>query len=85
MISLQAESTMVLNQNAIEDPKNAVKFTHPGAWGIDTLMKIVTGVELEYDAQYVWKRKNNGLWMTGQGKVRNAIDIMIGFNPNCID
>ena len=72
-------------QNAIEDPKNAVKFTHPGAWGIDTLMKIVTGVELEYDAQYVWKRKNNGLWMTGQGKVRNAIDIMIGFNPNCID
>jgi len=71
--------------NAIEDPKNAVKFTHPGAWGIDTLMKIVTGVELEYDAQYVWKRKNNGLWMTGQGKVRNAIDIMIGFNPNCID
>ena len=71
--------------NAIEDPKNAVKYTHPGAWGIDTLMKIVTGVELEYDAQYVWKRKNNGLWMTGQGKVRNAIDIMIGFNPNCID
>ena len=47
-------------------------------------MKIVTGVELEYDAEYVWKRKNNGLWMTGQGKVRNAIDIMIGFNPNCI-
>jgi len=71
-------------QNAIEDPKNAVKFTHPGAWGIDTLMKIVTGVELEYDAEYVWKRKNNGLWYGAQGKVPNAIDIMIGFNPNCI-
>ena len=54
-------------------------------WGIDTLMKIVTGVELEYDAQYVWKRKNNGLWYSSQGKAPNAIDIMIGFNPNCID
>jgi len=71
-------------QNAIEDPKNAVKFTHPGAWGIDTLMKIVTGVELEYDAEYVWKRMNNGLWYGAQGQVRNGIDIMIGFNPNCI-
>ena len=73
-----------IQDNAIEDPKNARKFTHPGAWGIDTLMKIVTGVELEYDAQYVWKRKNNGLWYSSQGKVPNAIDIMIGFNPNCI-
>ena len=73
-----------IQDNAIEDPKNARKFTHPGAWGIDTLMKIVTGVELEYDAEYVWKRKNNGLWYSSQGKVPNAIDIMIGFNPNCI-
>jgi len=73
-----------IQDNAIEDPKNARKFTHPGAWGIDTLMKIVTGVELEYDAEYAWKRKNNGLWYGAQGKVPNAIDIMIGFNPNCI-
>ena len=73
-----------IQDNAIEDPKNAVKHTHTGAWGIDTLMKIVTGVELEYDAQYSWARMNNGLWYNSQGKVPNAIDIMIGFNPNCI-
>ena len=44
-------------------------------------MKIVTGIELEQESQYIWLRKNNGLWYG----VRNGIDTLIGFNPNCID
>ena len=43
-------------------------------------MKVITGVELEYDAQYMWLRKSNGLWYG----VRDGIDDLIGFNPNCI-
>ena len=61
--------------NAIEDPKNAIKHTHQMAIAIDTLMKIVTGVELEHDAVYLQKRK----W-----DMKFGIDETIGFNPNCI-
>jgi len=60
--------------NAIEDPKNAIKHTHQMAIAIDTLMKIVTGVELEHDAVYLQKRKYH---------TKDGIDDLIGFNPNC--
>ena len=62
--------------NAIEDPKNAIKHTHQMAIAIDTLMKIVTGVELEHDAVYLQKRTYH---------MKDGIDESIGFNPNCID
>ena len=46
------------------------------AFALDTLMKIVTGVELEHDAVYLQKR---------QWDMKFGIDETIGFNPNCID
>jgi hypothetical protein len=64
--------------NAIEDPTNAIKHTHQMAIAIDTLMKIVTGVELEYDPVYLQKRR----YQIGKSY---GIDELIGFNPNCID
>jgi len=45
------------------------------AFALDTLMKIITGVELENDAVYLWKRKHHA---------KDGIDELIGFNPNCI-
>ena len=62
--------------NAIEDPKNANKHTHQFAIAIDTLMKIVTGVELESDPVYLQKRK----YQIGKSY---GIDELIGFPPNC--
>ena len=58
------------------NPKDAKKHTHQMAFAIDTLMKIVTGVELEHDTVYLDKRD----WHAKFG-----IDEWIGFNPNCID
>ena len=63
------------NTNITEDPKLAKKHTHQMAIAIDTLMKIVTGVELEDDAVYLQKRKYH---------TKDGIDDLIGFNPNCI-
>ena len=63
------------NINITEDPKLAQKHTHQMAIAIDTLMKIVTGVELEHDAVYLQKRKYH---------TKDGIDDLIGFNPNCI-
>ena len=63
------------NTNITEDPKLAKKHTHQMAIAIDTLMKIVTGIELEHDAVYLQKRKYH---------TKDGIDDLIGFNPNCI-
>ena len=60
--------------NAIEDPKNAIKHTHQQAFALGTLMKVITGVELEHDAVYLQKRKYHA---------KDGIDDLIGFNPNC--
>jgi len=62
--------------NAIEDPKNANKHTHQFAIAIDTLMKIVTGLELENDPVYLQKRR----YQIGKSY---GIDELIGFPPNC--
>ena len=62
--------------NAIEDPKNANKHTHQYAIAIDTLMKIVTGLELENDPVYLQKRR----YQIGKSY---GIDELIGFPPNC--
>ena len=56
------------------NPKDAKKHTHQVAFAIDTLMKIVTGVELEHDTVYLDKRKYHA---------KDGIDDLIGFNPNC--
>jgi tetratricopeptide (TPR) repeat protein len=64
------------NHNAINDPNNAMKHTHQFAIAIDTLMKIVTGVELEFDPMYLQKRR----YQIGKSY---GIDELIGFPPNC--
>jgi hypothetical protein len=56
------------------NPKDAKKHTHQMAFAIDTLMKIVTGVELEHDTVYLDKREYHA---------KDGIDDLIGFNPNC--
>ena len=62
--------------NAIEDPSNAIKHTHQYAIALDTLMKIITGVELAYDPKYLKKRE----YQLGKSY---GVDELIGFNPNC--
>ena len=52
--------------------KNARMHTHQDALAIDTLMEMITGVKLETDPTYLYKRANSG------------IDDLIGFNANCI-
>ena len=47
--------------------------THPEAFGIDTLMLEMYGIELAHDRIYLERRKKSG------------IDNNIGFNPNCIN
>jgi hypothetical protein len=60
--------------NAINDPENAKKNTHEMAFALDTLMKILTGVELEHDPVYLsWRKKS----------MRQGVDQLVGFNPNC--
>ena len=64
------------NHNAIEDPNNAIKHTHQMAVAIDTLMKIVTGLELQNDPVYLQKRR----YQIGKSY---GIDELIGFPPDC--
>ena len=52
--------------------KNARMHTHQDALAIDTLMEMITGVKLETDPTYLYKRSDSG------------IDDLIGFNANCI-
>ena len=63
------------NINKISDPSNAIKHTHQMAIGIDKLMEVVTGIRLENDPVYLQKRNNH---------LKDGIDDLIGFNPNCI-
>ena len=63
------------NRNKISDPSNAIKHTHQMAIAIDKLMEIVTGIKLENDPVYLQKRKMH---------LKDGIDDLIGFNPNCI-
>jgi hypothetical protein len=63
------------NRNKISDPSNAIKHTHQMAIAIDKLMEVVTGIELENDPVYLQKRKMH---------LKDGIDDLIGFNPNCI-
>jgi len=61
--------------NKISSEDSANLHTHHMAFALDTLMKMITGVELEHDAVYLKKRTNH---------MRDGIDDLIGFNPNCI-
>ena len=63
------------NRNKISDPSNAIKHTHQMAIAIDKLMEVVTGIKLENDPVYLKKRKYH---------LKDGIDDLIGFNPNCI-
>ena len=63
------------NRNKISDPSNAIKHTHQMAIAIDKLMEVVTGIKLENDPVYLQKRKMH---------LKEGIDDLIGFNPNCI-
>ena len=63
------------NINKISDPSNAIKHTHQMAIAIDKLMEVVTGITLENDPVYLQKRKMH---------LKDGIDDLIGFNPNCI-
>jgi len=62
--------------NKISSKDSARMHTSHMSFALDTLMKIVTGVELEHDAVYLQKR---------QWDMKFGIDETIGFNPNCID
>ena len=63
------------NRNKISDPSNAIKHTHQMAIAVDKLMEVVTGIKLENDPVYLQKRKMH---------LKDGIDDLIGFNPNCI-
>jgi hypothetical protein len=63
------------NRNKISDPSNAIKHTHQMAIAIDKLMEVITGIKLENDPVYLQKRKMH---------LKDGIDDLIGFNPNCI-
>ena len=63
------------NRNKISDPSNAIKHTHQMAIAIDKLMEVITGIKLENDPVYLQKRKMH---------LKEGIDDLIGFNPNCI-
>lgn len=63
------------NRNEIKGQENAIKHTHQMAISIDTLMSIITGIELESDPAYLKKRE----YHAGDG-----VDDLIGFNANCI-
>ena len=60
--------------NKISSKDSARMHTHHMAFALDTLMKVITGVELEHDAVYLQKRKYH---------MKDGIDDLIGFNPNC--
>lgn len=60
--------------NKISSKDSARMHTHHMAFALDTLMKIITGVELEHDTVYLDKREYHA---------KDGIDDLIGFNPNC--
>ena len=60
------------NNNITTDPSKAIWHTHPNAMAINTLMKLVTEVEMVEDTQWDSKR------------ARVGIDETIGFNPQCL-
>ena len=60
--------------NSISSKDSARMHTHHMAFALDTLMKVITGVELEHDAVYLQKRTYH---------MKDGIDDLIGFNPNC--
>ena len=62
-------------RNRIKNKNSATPHTHQMAIAIDTLMKIVAGIELEHDPIYLSKRKMH---------IPDGTDDLIGFNPNCI-
>jgi hypothetical protein len=63
------------NRNKIKGEDSAIRHTHQMAIAIDVLMPLVTGVELENDPEYLKKRRYH---------MKDGIDDLIGFNPNCI-
>ena len=60
------------NNNITTDPSKAIWHTHQNAMAINTLMKLVTEVEMVEDTQWDSKR------------ARVGIDETIGFNPQCL-
>jgi hypothetical protein len=62
--------------NAILDPIHARKHTHQHAIGLDELMLIITGIELEHDAEYIRKSGKYGTYY--------GMDVTVGFPPGCI-
>ena len=60
--------------NKISSKDSARLHTNNFTFALDTLMKIVTDVELEQDSVYLKKRKY---------RMQFGIDQTIGFNPNC--
>ena len=62
----------VENNNITTDPSKAIWHTHQHAMAINTLMKLVTEVEMVEDTQWDSKR------------ARVGIDETIGFNPQCL-
>ena len=60
------------NNNITTDPSKAIWHTHQHAMAINTLMKLVTEVEMVEDTQWDIKR------------ARVGIDETIGFNPQCL-
>jgi hypothetical protein len=60
--------------NKISSKDSTRMHTHHMAFALDTLMKVITSVELEHDAVYLQKRTYH---------MKDGIDDLIGFNPNC--
>ena len=69
---LDRKFTGKYNGNKTEDPAHARWHTHQDSIAIDTLMLMVTGVEMEMDLVWLGKRDLTGM------------DDTISFNPNCI-
>ena len=69
---LSREFTGEYNGNVSTNPAHARWHTHQDSMAIDTLMKIVTDVDMVNDPVWNSKRKTKG------------IDDTISFNPNCI-
>ena len=63
------------NRNKISNKDNANKHTHQMAFSLDALMQVVTGVKLEHDPIYLYKRKYH---------MKDGFDSLIGFNAHCL-
>ena len=69
---LSRKFTGKYNSNVSTNPADARWHTHQDSIAVDTLMKIVTDVDMTYDP--IWNSKRNTI----------GIDDTISFNPNCI-